>query len=285
MSEVAGGPERIPDGQVFSEVQLLIDNWNFERADPSESAHFAFNLSHWLVETYGDEYNKEYWRMSTVYEGVNGLEVPSPLRRSLMHSYMDKIVYTNGNYLNLKTQTVDVVGDPYVPKWDELEGLPFIEMREKALNDPEIRDNVVPTHVGVFPEVSVSFQTERILSKSWGIEFVTNQNGVRMAVFGDQGGTWPAMEFATENSKDQSLLNELVCRLALLAARNESNRLDPRNGLRRARPVSDLETLYERLAGEQTVPVLPGGHYGKPENGRKDMIISAILKARETPEP
>jgi len=264
----------ISDDELFSLVQGYIDNWNFHDNDADTTAYFSFNLSHWLLETYGQQDNKGRWSMSSDIDGFDGEELPTDLQHLVTNIWKNELLLMGGNTLNVISQSVVYEHDPVIPKWEEVEQLPtFDEQLKRMRTDPEIRENIQPTRLEVLPEVSLALNTRW---SGWGLEFVTNKFGARVAVYGERGKTWTGLEFVQTHKDDQALLTELACRLALLGAKFVYYRFDRRSSYSHRQPKSQIDVLFKRLNGEEKVPIKLGDYQTKSGNAVKNLLISQL---------
>ena len=262
-------PEQISGDELIKQIGQLVDSWDFSAHIDRVNNQFSLQVTHLLLETFGQEYKNGGW---ILYPGgdISGERIPRDLHHLITTVWKDEPFLQNENTIKLESAHDYIEDDPIIPRWDEIKDLPFAQQLAFMIEHSDVRDNVVATRVAAWPQVQLTFEPASYAN--WGIDFMISERGISLYPFGRSASTKSATDFVIESQSKSQEISELACRLALLAAEFST------------RPVDDsytsetLKLLTSRLSGNDLIPLHVKDFHFRPGNSIKNLLIQELKK-------
>ncbi len=265
--ETTNNPE-VPIQEVLAFAGKLVDEWDFRHESIESTNSFATNIAHWVVETFGQEWDKEY----VLFPGddeFDGDLVPTGLQHLIAYTSRDEMHLSGGNSVMGDTKHDCIETDPFIPEWELIEQLPtFKQQLDYIRGHREVYEAVVPGKIEVIPQVRLVFRPT--YHHGWGLEYLVSQLGIKVAPFGELSKTWVPTDYVMDSRHRPEVLAETVCKLSMLAAKFTSQRASG------TIPRSSIELLQRRLSGQESLPLLVGNRRYRPRSSVKTLLVEAL---------
>ena len=139
--------------EVLFVLRSMIRKWDFENKDIAESNHFATNIAHWVLETFGHKHDGNF----VMYPGTKGFpgkKLPTSLQQLVTYVWQDELAFTNDNNVRLESKHDYIENDPVIPNWDYIKTLPTHAARLAYIKShPEIVAGIQMTKLEIIPQV------------------------------------------------------------------------------------------------------------------------------------
>ncbi len=277
--EVQPIPEKVDDEEVVAILEKIVDEWDFESKTDQANSRFALHLAHWVLETFGHDMGESGWWSSTRYhEEIEGSQLPDKLQLLLTQIWKEEPYVTGDNSVTMQGKPEYMETDPIIPRWEEIEKFEtFEEQLEFARSQPDILEGIEPTSITVLPQVSVMFEPQP--NYEWGIEFLVNELGIRLASFGRDGKTMEAADFTRVMDGKTSETAKIVCQLVLLCAQFSQSYTGGEIGIEKFEELMERVFAGASISTDSDIFRNIATYKPKPENSIKNLLIRRLQES------
>lgn len=275
-------PEKLNDEEVIEVLEKVIENWDFDSNDDLANSRFALHIAYWALETFGQNMGRERGWWSSTGREIDGSQLPTKLQPFITHMWRDEPRLSSENSVTMQAKPEYIEEDPVIPRWDEVEKIKTFEGQlEFVRSQQDILEGIKPPNLSILPQISVRFEANTW--HGWGVEFLVNELGVRLAPFGREGQTMSAADFTVEMQNKISEVTRVACQLVLLCVK-----------FAQSYTGGELETeklhqLGERIFGGASIPMDSemfcniDSYRPKPENAVKNLLIKRLQESGDLP--